>query len=74
MRELIRLKHYSLRTEKTYLAWIRRFILFHDKWHPKDMDKAEVEAFLTDLAIDRGIDAESGTECDAVPVQDGAAH
>ena len=57
MRERIRLKHYSIRTEKTYLAWIRRFILFHGKKHPKNMGKPEVEAFLTHLAVDRHVAA-----------------
>ena len=57
VRERIRLKHYSIRTEKTYLAWIRRFILFHDKKHPKEMGKPEVEAFLTDLAVNRNVAA-----------------
>ena len=49
----LRLGHYSLRTERTYLAWIKRFILFHDKRHPKDMGKPEIEAYLTHLAVDR---------------------
>lgn len=57
VRERIRLKHYSIRTEKTYLAWIRRFILFHDKKHPKQMGKPEVETFLTHLAVDRHVAA-----------------
>jgi len=45
-------KHYSIRTETQYLQWIRRFILFHDKRHPRDMGAAEVEAFLTHLAVE----------------------
>jgi integron integrase len=53
----LRVGHYSLRTEKTYLAWIKRFILFHDKRHPKDMGKPEIEAFLTHLAVDRHVAA-----------------
>nr|WP_040607529.1 integron integrase [Salinisphaera shabanensis] len=53
----LRLGHYSLRTEKTYLAWIKRFILFHDKRHPKDMGKPEIEAYLTHLAVDRHVAA-----------------
>jgi integron integrase len=51
VRERIRLKHYSIRTEQSYVAWIRRFILFHGKRHPAEMGTAEVEAFLTDLAV-----------------------
>lgn len=57
VRSRIRLKHYSIRTEKTYLAWIRRFILFNSKRHPKEMGKKEVEAFLTHLAVDRRVAA-----------------
>lgn len=51
VRGKIRLKHYSLRTEQTYVDWIKRFILFHGKRHPKEMGAAEVEAFLTHLAV-----------------------
>lgn len=50
VRDKIRSKHYSLQTEKSYLQWIRRYILFHDKCHPKDMGKLEIEEFLTSLA------------------------
>ncbi len=50
VRDAIRLKHYSYRTEQTYVGWIRRYILFHNKQHPKEMGNAEVEAFLTHLA------------------------
>jgi hypothetical protein len=51
VRERIRLKHYSLRTEDSYVQWIRRFILFHGKRHPSEMGAPEVEAFLTHLAV-----------------------
>jgi len=51
VQDVIRLKHYSYRTEETYVHWIRRFILFHSKRHPKDMGVAEIEAFLTHLAV-----------------------
>jgi integron integrase len=50
VRARLRLKHYSLRTEAAYIGWIRRFILFHKKRHPKDMSKPEVELFLSHLA------------------------
>ena len=50
-REIIRLKHYSIRTERAYLNWMRRYILFHHKRHPKEMGPAEIEAFLTHLAL-----------------------
>lgn len=51
MRERIRVKHFSIRTETQYIHWVKRFILFHDKRHPKEMGAAEMEAFLTDLAV-----------------------
>ncbi|HEX9301361.1 MAG TPA: integron integrase [Casimicrobiaceae bacterium] len=57
VRDKIRLRHYSIRTEQAYLDWIRRFILFHDKRHPETLGAAEVEAFLTHLAIDRNVAA-----------------
>jgi integron integrase len=47
----MRLLHYSIRTEEAYLDWIRRFILFHNKRHPRLMGAGEIEAFLTDLAV-----------------------
>jgi integron integrase len=50
VREKIRIKHYSIRTEQAYVSWIKRFILFHDKRHPNEMGKQEIEAFLTHLA------------------------
>ncbi len=46
VRDTIRLKHYSIRTEEAYLNWIKRFILFHGKRHPKDMGAQEIETFL----------------------------
>jgi len=51
VRELIRRKHYSIRTEQAYVLWIKRYILFHNKRHPRDMGKPEIEAFLTHLAV-----------------------
>ena len=51
VRETIRRKHYSRSTEKTYVLWIKRFILFHQKRHPLEMGEREIEAFLTSLAI-----------------------
>jgi integron integrase len=48
----IRAKHYSIRTETQYLQWIKRFILFHGKRHPRDMGAAEVEAFLSHLVTE----------------------
>ena len=50
VREIMRLKHYSIRTEEAYIDWMVRFIRFHNKRHPKDMGPSEIEAFLTYLA------------------------
>lgn len=47
----IRVRHYSIRTEKAYCLWIRRYILFHDKRHPRELGKAELERFLSHLAV-----------------------
>lgn len=57
MRHKLRMKHYSKRTEQAYLAWTRRFILFHNKRHPQEMGKPEVEQFLTHLAMDQQVAA-----------------
>ncbi len=57
MRDLIRRKHYSIRTEQAYLEWAKRYILFHGKRHPKDMGAPEIVAFLTDLAVARYVAA-----------------
>jgi len=51
MRNVLRLKHMSFRTEEAYLHWIKRFILFHDKRHPKDISAQEIRDFLTHLAV-----------------------
>lgn len=57
VRQAIRVKHYSPKTEKTYVAWIRRFILYHGKRHPQEMGKQEIEAFLSYLAVTRKVAA-----------------
>ena len=51
VREAIRARHYSRRTEKAYVHWIKRYIFFHGKRHPAEMGAAEVTAFLTSLAV-----------------------
>jgi site-specific recombinase XerD len=56
-RETIRLKHYSRKTEKTYVAWIRRFMIFPGKKHPAGMGEQEIEAFLSPLAVERNVAA-----------------
>ncbi len=53
----MRVKHYSIRTEKSYIDWIKRFILHNGKTHPKNMGAAEVELFLTYLAVQRNVSA-----------------
>ena len=55
VREAIRVRHYSLRTEDSYVQWTRRFVLFHGKRHPQTMGAAEVAAFLTHLAAERHV-------------------
>jgi hypothetical protein len=51
VRDVIRRKHYSIRTEEAYLSWAKRYILFHGKRHPKDMGEAEIVRFLDYLAV-----------------------
>ena len=51
VRRRIRLKGYSIRTERAYVSWIKRYILYHKKRHPQEMGKAEIERFLSHLAI-----------------------
>ncbi len=53
--EVMRFKHYSIRTETTYRDWIKRFIFFHGKRHPREMGAFEVERFLSDLAVNRKV-------------------
>ena len=57
VQDTIRLKHYSYQTEKTYIYWIRRYILFHNKRHPKDMGGTDVEALLTHIAVNEKVAA-----------------
>jgi len=57
VRDKIRLRHYSIRTEQAYLDWIKRFIVFHGKRHPEMLGAPEVEAFLTNLAVEHNVAA-----------------
>lgn len=57
VREEIRVRHYSIRTEEAYLRWIRHFILYHGKRHPLEMGRPEVADFLTHLAVERNVAA-----------------
>jgi integron integrase len=57
VRDKIRVRHYSIKTERSYVGWIKRYIIYHNLRHPKEMGKREIEAFLTHLAV----------ECDVAP-------
>jgi integrase len=57
VRSAVRIRHYSIRTEECYVAWVRRFILFHNKRHPLEMGGAEINAFLTHLAVEGRVSA-----------------
>jgi integron integrase len=57
LRDAIRVRHYSIRTEKSYVQWVRRFILFHGKRHPAEMGAAEISSYLTHLAVDMKVSA-----------------
>ncbi len=59
LRDVLRLKHYSYRTEETYLDWVKRYTLrvFHGKRHPQDMGAPEIQAFLVHLATQRQVSA-----------------
>ena len=55
VRDAIRVKHYSYRTEQTYMDWIERYIRFHGLRHPAEMNAPEIQAFLTHLAVERNV-------------------
>src|SRR5215210_9389169 len=57
VRSVARLKHFSLKTEKSYAYYIRQFILFHKKRHPLEMGVAEIRAYLSHLAVDKHVAA-----------------
>jgi hypothetical protein len=65
VRQTIRAKHYSRRTESAYVDWIRRYVLFHRKRHPSDMGASEIAAFLTWLATERCVSASSQNQASA---------
>jgi len=63
-RALWRLRHYSYKTEKLYIYWMKQYFYFHKLRHPKEMGAVEIEAFLTHLAVERSVaasTAESGS-------------
>ena len=55
VRDKVRVKHYSISTERTYTHWIKHYIFYHKKKHPIEMAKPEIEAFLTHLAVERKV-------------------
>ena len=57
MRDQLRTRHYARSTEDSYVHWAKRYILFHNKRHPREMSTSEVEAFLTNLAVDERVSA-----------------
>jgi len=61
VRTVARVKHFSLSTERAYVSWIRRFILFHHKRHPREMGEPEIRQFISDLAVNAKISASTQT-------------
>ena len=57
VRERIRVKHYSIRTERSYVDWVHRFILFHKKRHPQEMGSKEIQQYLNYLAVKQNVAA-----------------
>jgi hypothetical protein len=60
-RDQIRIKQYSTRTEKTYIQWVREYILYHNKRHPKEMGTHEINQFITHLVVERKASASTHT-------------
>jgi site-specific recombinase XerD len=56
-RNVLRLFYYSIRTEESYIQWIKRYIFFHNKRHPNEMGEKEIRRFLTHLAVDKHVSA-----------------
>lgn len=61
VRNVARMRHLSLRTEQAYTNWIRRYILFHRKRHPREMQETEIREFISHLAVNKGISASTQT-------------
>ena len=53
----LRTRHYSLRTEKVYLSWIKKYILFNNKQHPSNMGAKEIRSFINHLAVQKNVSA-----------------
>jgi hypothetical protein len=67
-RERIRTRHLAFRTEQAYLQWMRRYVKFHGGRHPRDMGPAEVEAFLTHLAVAAKVGASTQNQALQAPI------
>ena len=65
LRHRIRVKHYAIRTEKVYVDWVRRYIIFHGRKHPVDLGGRDVEAFLSHLAVTREVSASTQNQAKA---------
>ena len=57
LRRELRVRHYSPRTEEVYVAWVRRYVEFHGRRHPRELGEREIAAFLTALAVERRVTA-----------------
>ena len=68
MRQAIRVRHFAIRTKQAYVDWAKRLILVHGKRHPQDMGAAESEAFLTYLAVERGVAPATQSQAKAAPL------
>ncbi len=62
-REALRTKHYARRTEDTYVGWVRQYILYHHKRHPREMGVAEINQFITHLAVEKNVAASTQNPC-----------
>ncbi|MEB3355971.1 MAG: phage integrase N-terminal SAM-like domain-containing protein [Synechococcales bacterium] len=63
----MRVKHYARRTEKSYVNWVKRYVTFHHRRHPRDMGAAEIEAFLTHLAVQENVAASTQNQALSAP-------
>jgi len=68
MRHAMRVKHYSPRTEDRYVEWTERFIRYHGMRHPRDMGPAEIEMFLTELAVNEHVSASTQNQAFFAPL------
>ncbi len=68
VRTVIRLRHYSLRTEQSYVNWIKHYIIFSHKRHPAELGASEVTAFLSYLAVSRKVSASTQNQPLALPI------